>query len=153
VRAALAALVALAVACTASGDPVAAYLDRLERTLIDGADTVREIVPPRTAVTRTHVVEVTEARRSTLIALEALQPPPDLGPEHTALISTYTAFVEESQDFLDSTAGLNPDEFLEALESSDEVAASQGLFQTACQAMVSRAAELGHPDVALDCSA
>jgi len=151
VRAALAALVALAVACTASGDPVAAYLDRLEQTLVAGADSIREVVPPRTAVTRTQVVEVTERRRATLVQLEGLRPPPDLGPEHTALVSTYTALVDASQAFLDATAGLAPDEFEEALVSSVEVGAAQDLFQTACQAMADRAAALGH-EVALDCS-
>ena len=110
-RVALAALIAVGVSCTTAGDPVGAYFDRLEQTLLDGADTIREIVPPRTEVTRTHVIEVTDARFTTLISLEALQPPADLGPEHTALVSTYTALVEESQDFLDATAGLGPDEF------------------------------------------
>ena len=153
-RAAVAVLVAVSVACTTTGDPVGAYLDRLEQTLLDGADTVREIVPPRTAVTRTHIIEVTEARFNTLIAMEALQPPSALGPEHTALVSTYTAFVEASEDFLDETSGLDPEEFERALEEdSADVAAAQDLFLTACQAMVNRAAELGHPDVALDCSA
>jgi hypothetical protein len=151
VRAALAALVALAVACTASGDPVAAYLDRLEEALTNSADTIREVVPPRTAVSRTQIVEVTETRRATLVRLEALQPPADVGPEHAALISTYTALVDASQAFLDDTAGLGPDEFDAALESSKDVAAAQDLFRLACQAMAERAAALGHT-VALDCS-
>ena len=133
----LAAVVTVAVACTASGDPVEAYLERLEQTLAESADEIREIVPPGTAVTRTQIVEVTEARSATLVRLEGLQPPSDLSPEHTALISTYSAFVDAAEGFLDETA--------------DEVGTAQQLFQKACQAMADRAAALGH-DVSLECS-
>jgi hypothetical protein len=151
VRAAVAGLLALTVACTTTGDPVAAYLDRLEQTLLSSADAIRDVVPPQTAVTREQVVEVTEIRRSTLVNLEALQPPGAVGPEHAAIIATYSAFVDASQAFLAATSDLDPEQFEEALLSSDEVGASQDLVETACQAMADRAAALGH-EVALDCS-
>lgn len=144
------AVLAAGLASCSSTDPVTGYLNdvaEITRRLTDESATA---IPPGSPPTREGVAGVVVARRNALTSLEALDPPDELYPEHQALITVMGDLVTAAEAFVDQTASLGPEEFLQALDASTDIDILAGRVADACDAVRGRARVLGHV-VTLEC--
>jgi len=129
---------------------VASYLDDVAAIFERLTDDSSAAIPPGTTPTHQSVSEVVEARRDALVALERLEPPEEIAPEHGVLVTVFADFVDAATSFLDEAAALPPAAFLEALGASSDIDVLAARVADACDAMRGRARTLGHP-VTLEC--
>lgn len=148
---AITAVVALTMGLTACGstDPIR-YLDDLERITQRLTDESAIALPPGSPPTHEGVAGVVVARRNALAALEELAPPKELDAEHRVLVTVLGDLVTAAEAFVEQTASLDPDEFLQALAASTDIDLLAGRVADACDAMRARARTLGHV-VTLEC--
>jgi hypothetical protein len=126
------------------------YLDDVARITEQMTNDSFAALPPGAAPTHQQVAEIVEARRAALVAIEGLEPPEELEPEHRVLIAALRAFVDAGTSFVEETAALGPDAFLDALEASTQIDRLADRVSASCDAIRLRAADLGHP-VGLAC--
>jgi hypothetical protein len=147
--AALLSVVALGAGCAPS-DRTAEYLDDLAGITEQMTNDTFTALPPGAAPTHEQVAEVVDARRRALSAIERLDPPDALDPEHRVLVLALAGLVDAGTAFLEETAALDPQTFLERLNASIEIDALAKRVASACDAMRLRAQDLQHP-VGLAC--
>lgn len=148
----LIATVAVATIWAACASPSSSeqYLDDVARITVQMTDEAFAALPPGAAPTHQQVAEIVEARRTALVAIERLEPPDELEPEHRVLIAALRAFVDAGTSFVEETAALDSDAFLDALEASTEIDLLADRVSASCDAIRLRAEDLGHP-VGLAC--
>ena len=132
------------------GDAVAGYVDRVAATTEQMTRDAFVALPPGAAPTRPQVQLVVAARRTALDTISGLTPPAEMEPEHRVLTGAMEAFVTSSEAFIETSAELDPDAFLSALEASTALDALADRVSVACTTWEHRAADLGHP-VELGC--
>ena len=131
-------------------DRAADYLDDLAEITEQMTHDAFTALPPGAAPTHEQVAEVVDARRRALSAIDRLDPPDALEPEHRVLVLTLAGLVDAGTAFLEETADLDPQSFLERLNASTEIDALASRVASACDAIRLRAQELQHP-VGLAC--
>lgn len=145
---ALTAIAVLLAACggvdTGDAVDVAGYVDTVAATTEQMTRAAFAALPPGAAPTRSQVAEVVAARRTALDAIAALTPPPEMLPEHQALVSAMESFVVAGESFVDSSAALDPDAFREALDASTDIDGLARVVSLSCSTWETRAADLGH---------
>lgn len=107
-------------------------------------------LPPGAAPTRPQIEAVTAARRRAVERIAALRVPSEMAAEHTVLVGALDQFVSAAEEFLDSTADLDPEAFLEAVREATDIDALADRVGAACSAWERRAEELVRP-VELGC--
>jgi hypothetical protein len=133
------------VGLSACGSPVSVedYLNDLSAITVQMTRDTFEALPPGAAPTHEQVVEVIDARRRALAALDDLDPPGELEPEHLVLIAAFEALVDAGDTFLAETASHSPEEFREALNASTGIDLLADRVTSACDAVRQRAETLG----------
>jgi hypothetical protein len=131
-------------------DRTAEYLDDLAEVTEQMTNDTFTALPPGAAPTHEQVAEVVDARRRALNAIERLEPPGVLKPEHQVLLLALAGLVDAGTAFLEETAALEPQTFLERLNASIEIDALADRVARACDAMRLRAQDLQYP-VGLAC--
>lgn len=131
---------------SACGSPASVedYLNDLSAITVQMTQDSFEALPPGAAPTHEQVVEVIDARRTALAAIEALSPPDELEPEHLALSAAFEDLVTAGDAFLAETAGLDPESFGEALLASSDIDALAQRVTSACDAVRRQAEGLGY---------
>jgi hypothetical protein len=137
----LVSVVALA-AC--SSDPLADYFDQVG----DVTSTMRSAsiaaLPDPSAPDRDGVSGVIAARQAAIAALETIDAPAEVRPEHSALILALTDLVAAGEQFLATTIGLDPADFLSAARGATEIDDTALRVATACDAVLRRGIEFGY---------
>lgn len=155
--AALAAVAIVLGACGGSAgadgaveESVRDYIDTVAATTEQMTRDAFAALPPGAAPTHVQIAEVVAARRTALDTIAALTPPLAMRPEHQSLVNAMESFVLAGEAFIATSAALDADAFLEALEASTDIDALADVVSLSCSAWEARAADLGHP-VELGC--
>ncbi|HLE39814.1 MAG TPA: hypothetical protein VJA44_09230 [Acidimicrobiia bacterium] len=138
------ALLAVTLAACSGDDAVGRYVTEIAAATAQMTRDSFAALPPGAAPTREQIEGVVAARQTALDAIARLSAPDEMRPEHLALTTTMAGFVAATEGFLAETAGLDPGEFLAALEASSELDALADTVSAACTAWERRAGELGH---------
>jgi hypothetical protein len=124
-------------------DPVKGYVDDVTSVMQEMTRRSIEELPPGTEPTRSQVTSIVEFRRSAVNELKEISPPDEFAVEHPALIAALDNLTTRSESFLEQTDGLDPDQFLAALELSTDIDDLAATVATVCRVWESRSAELG----------
>ncbi len=135
-------IVVVAGGCGSSA--VGDYVDAVAATTEQMTRDAFAALPPGAAPTRSQIEVVVGVRRTALDAISDLTPPAAMEPEHLALTIAMNSFVVASEGFVATSAGLDPDAFLAALEASTDIDALADAVSVACTAWERRAADLDH---------
>jgi hypothetical protein len=108
------------------------------------------VTPRAGAITLEGVIGVVSARRAAAAALSAVTPPPEVVPEHTALVTVLSQLVAASDAFLADVADLDETEFGQAVNAATDLQALAERVANACNALDRRAADL-QVDAAIRC--
>lgn len=96
------------------------------------------------------IAAVVDAREGAVAELRGLEPPEAFEIEHEAYTTSLRVLVEESQAFLDATRGLDTEDFLTALDGSQDLGVLAGAVARSCSALQAAATTAGH-DIDIGC--
>lgn len=124
-------------------DPLDAYFSEVDAIVTSMRSESIAATPRGRAVTPAGVGGVNEARRAAADRLDAMDPPPEVAPEHLALVAALTDLVGAVDVFLGEQAGADPEAFEAAVDGAVSIAGLAERVATACSTIDRRAAELG----------
>ncbi len=136
------------VAC--SPDLLEQYFDRVDEITATMRRDSIVALPDPSQPTPENVSGVIEACRSAKNALEAMVPPTELRPEHSALVLALSGLTDAGDEVLAEASQLDASAFTAVIESATALDEMARRVTAACMALETRAEQLGY-DLDLRC--
>ncbi len=129
-------------ACS-TADPVGDYLESVRQITLEMRNESIASIADGQQITRAGIEGVIEARQRGLTALQAVDPPQDVAPEHAALVRVLAELSTAGEAFMASTSQFDDAQFEQAVLAAVDLDAIVARIGTACIAVERRASDLG----------